>query len=36
MSTSVYPVRVDATLDPGLNRWLWRKAPVPSLERRES
>lgn len=23
MSTSVYPVRVDATLDPGLNRWLW-------------
>ena len=27
MSTSVYPVRVDATLDPGLNRWLWRKAP---------
>jgi hypothetical protein len=22
MSTSTYPVRVDADLDPGLNRWL--------------
>ena len=23
MSTSGYPVRVDATLEPGLSRWLW-------------
>jgi hypothetical protein len=23
MSTSLYPVRVDATLDPDLSRWLW-------------
>ena len=23
MSVSTYPVRVDAHLDPGLNRWLW-------------
>jgi hypothetical protein len=23
MSVSTYPVRVDAYLDPGLNRWLW-------------
>src|SRR5215213_129657 len=23
MSTSIYPVRVDAVLEPQLNRWLW-------------
>jgi hypothetical protein len=23
MSTSTYPVRVDASLQPGLSRWLW-------------
>ncbi len=23
MSVATYPVRVDATLDPGMTRWLW-------------